>query len=179
MAKRTRIIVAGVLLTGAALTATDLYAGCLICRESGAEHLIVFGAATAVSHVLLLVGTRRWGLGILTTCCMALAGVVGMVGLQDLHSTSRREWDPLACWVFFSALILIPGLILASFAAAMWAIAEKRPRRKAGPIGVCRTCGHNLTGLTSACCPECGSPFIQMHFGATAAVPPQHTETAE
>ncbi len=46
-----------------------------------------------------------------------------------------------------------PTLAAIVLSAALWYIHARRP-----PAGHCRKCRYNLHGLTSAVCPECGTP---------------------
>ena len=63
-----------------------------------------------------------------------------------------------ATWIEFSLLAVL--LLAAVPTLLVWRFAPKFPR------GHCQRCGYNLTGLTEARCPECGTEFGRITFEA-------------
>ena len=57
-------------------------------------------------------------------------------------------------WIHYAHVSLFsPFAIVATPTLLVWRFVPKFPR------GHCRRCGYNLTGLTEARCPECGTEF--------------------
>ena len=68
-------------------------------------------------------------------------------GLGSWNSWSfEPRWIKFPLWPLFLA-VAVPTLLV-------WRFVPKFPR------GHCRRCGYNLTGLTEARCPECGTGFL-------------------
>jgi hypothetical protein len=119
---------------------------------------LVTWAFIAVYWTLVWRKSVRWTLWrILVPLIAALIGLaVGAVSPFALYRSGNREDHILLL------SILIPSLWLVATVLA-W---RESPAERATRLGAsgranvsCPTCGYNLTGLTEARCPECGTKF--------------------
>jgi len=80
---------------------------------------------------------------------------LGWYAIVDFH---RNEW-----------------IVLPAIAATIIVALVTYRRKKPPPIGVCPTCGYNLTGNVSGICPECGTP-VPEELRETLAVAARQSE---
>jgi hypothetical protein len=73
---------------------------------------------------------------------------------QAKANPSGNWFGPAPVTVFRIAYWKLALLTTAMTFLWWWRFRENRHRR----IGICLTCGYNLTGNTSGTCPECGTP---------------------
>ena len=84
-----------------------------------------------------------------------------------------------ACGAPFVAAVALPGALL-------YALSRRgRPMLDLWGDETCGSCGYDLTGLASDCCPECGRPFrrivecIEPPSGSPVLPAPDRTPTPE
>jgi hypothetical protein len=112
----------------------------------GCQRISVGQAAIFAGHLVLFVDR---GDDVTRSCWFAAARPGDFVAgsLWAVPTSLRTTTGTFLClplWMPFLALLL-PTLLL-------WRLDRPRPLP-----GHCRRCGYNLTGLTSARCPECGT----------------------
>ncbi len=123
---------------------------------------MVTWAGIAVYWVLLWRTSVRWTAGRVsrTVVAAALAAAAGGAGGTAVAEAMGRG-DGSTFGAFVGGVLAILLWLIAT--VVVWReTAEERARRAGGANAnavACPTCGYNLTGLSEARCPECGSRF--------------------
>ena len=128
------------------------------------------GCTVSVLIALLFVVSARWQIVIPVKTTFEVptiyvgAGAVSLVN-GAVYSASARimahdhnlshwnSWSGRPHLVYVEFPLYAPFLAVAIPTLLVWRFVPKFPR------GHCRRCGYNLTGLTEARCPECGTGF--------------------
>ncbi|UCG33887.1 MAG: hypothetical protein JSU68_04465 [Phycisphaerales bacterium] len=113
--------------------------------------------------------------------------LLGLLGAAMLHSAAVFAGGGTISGIghasilgFFGIMIGIPIIGLATLGAFISVMAYialgsgRKARRRARRV--CSECGYDLRGLTTARCPECGTPF-DARFLPKPIVPPQPRDT--
>ena len=107
----------------------------------------------------------------LAICCAVVLGTVrahlmmerNLAALRQRYGPSVHVHDTyvgvasfgrrMSAWVPIAVTAALPAAWLLLFLARRLLLPMRRER-----LGLCRSCGYDLTGNTSGTCPECGKP---------------------